>query len=382
MKKNRNKRLFNILAPIVFIIILLPLSPVLLSREHYSRDEQTNLVALTFDDGYSSWYTSIMPTLARYGLVATGFINDPDYISDFSWDDVHRLSDAGWEIGWHTARHRNVIKMGCTALISDFEICKAKFRDHDLPAPVSFAYPWGAHDSKSMAIVAGYFEAARTIHPGENNPASIRSNPYLLTSYKLKHGLPFIKEVINQNAGQGVLITLTGHVIGQTDMDSLKKPDLSDEEFEQLASFLYDNQAAGKINVVTFKEGVKIVRQRESSVRWTLKLDSPFDSWDKSYGLSFPNRYIDLYDFVFQRELRHYFPSIVPSFTPYLVLSLILGVTGVTCILGITNVIQCYRKRRSRRQMGFHLGRDDGLYARVSRVIQTALNRLKAVKPR
>jgi len=98
---------FQIVLAVLLALLLLPLVSIYLVEECSSEDGQT-LLALTFDDGYGSWSSNIMPTLAHYDLPATAFINDPDTRDSFTWADVKELYDAGWEIGWHTAEHINM----------------------------------------------------------------------------------------------------------------------------------------------------------------------------------------------------------------------------------------------------------------------------------
>ena len=71
------------------------------------------LVVLTFDDGNKSDTTHVAPLLKRYGFGATFFIteglnfleNKAHYVT---WKEVRELHEAGFEIGNHTRRHKNV----------------------------------------------------------------------------------------------------------------------------------------------------------------------------------------------------------------------------------------------------------------------------------
>lgn len=289
-KSKRSKLLF--IAVTLVGIFLVPLLPVTLAKES-NFEEQATIVVLTFDDGRKSWVSNIVPILSRYDLVATGFINSPDFLSDFTWDDVHALYNAGWEIGWHTSRHINLRNASRTAITDDFNACQSLFYDHGLPVPASFAYPWGKYDQKSVEIVAEYFQAARTIGRGVNWPSDVRDNPYQISSFKLKHGVSFVKDTVNKHLGQGVLIVFMGHSVGLADT---REPELSDEEFDIIAQFLYEKKNNGEIDIVTFGHGIQLLKQREHSYSWRIKLESPVDSWEEAYGIRIPYRYIEMRD--------------------------------------------------------------------------------------
>ena len=345
MKKNGRTRLSYTATAILLVIFLVPLSPVI-PVKGYAPEENQTLVALTFDDGFGCWTSNIMPALGRNGLTATGFINDPDFNPGFTWEDARALHAAGWEIGWHTAGHFSVSRAEPSLITSDFEMCRSLFIEHGLPAPVSFAYPWGEHDKKSMAIVSEYFQAARTIHQGVNSPVAIESNPYLLSSFKLKRGVACIEHIVNENIGQGVLLVLMGHVIG-TDAQ-WSSPELTQEEFEDLAQFLSEKEAAGEIDVVTLSEGVQRLAGRDDNPYWSFKLESPFTSLETTYGILVPTRYIQLYDFLVQRELRHNFPSAVPSVTPFIFIFLITCIFGFIGFSAGRSIAGRFRKKRDR----------------------------------
>ena len=73
------------------------------------------LVVLTFDDGNMTDRTFVGPLLKEYGFGGTFFVNKsggafghPERF--MTWEDVKWLHDAGFEIGNHTANHRNVRK--------------------------------------------------------------------------------------------------------------------------------------------------------------------------------------------------------------------------------------------------------------------------------
>jgi peptidoglycan/xylan/chitin deacetylase (PgdA/CDA1 family) len=153
---------------------------------------RSNLVILTFDDGYVDTLTQAAPLLARFGFGATCYLVS-DRLGDCSrWDDtrtgerkslmsteqVSAWLAAGMEIASHSRTHPML------HLVPDSE-AETEIRDSRSALQATFgttiehfAYPFGGFSSRTVELVrrAGYRSAA-TIHPGI---ASNRDDPHLL----------------------------------------------------------------------------------------------------------------------------------------------------------------------------------------------------------
>jgi peptidoglycan/xylan/chitin deacetylase (PgdA/CDA1 family) len=298
---------------IAFLALLLVLLFLVYLVKDCHSDKSQTLVAPTFDDGYSCWTSTVMPILEHYDLPGTAFINDPDYREDFTWTAVQELYNAGWEIGWHTAGHIDVSMADRSEIISDFNDCGILFKAHGLPTPVAFAYPFGGHSHNAMNIVSDYFLAARTIHHGVNSPCYIRENPAHLTAINLDKGLPFIKGVVNKYSQQGVLIVLFAHTVGQISEWQVS-PEMTVPEFEDFAGYLHQKEKEGCIDVVTFSEGVRRMKELQDTSHWYLQLDSPFNPWYEADDPPIPERYSTLYDILVHNFLEHRYPQIALFF--------------------------------------------------------------------
>lgn len=311
----RKLRWFHIVLASIIVFLLVSVSPVYPGRT-FSSENNTTLVVLTFDDGYSCWVTEAMPILQKYDLPASGYINDPDFREDFTWEDVVTLYEAGWEIGWHTATHMNVDVADRSAIIEDFTLGKNLFESHGLPAPVTFVYPSGRHDEESVEIASEFFLAARTTHHGVNTPLDVKENPTHLKQFNMDNGLPFIEKKIRKYQDQGMLIVLTAHTIEQV-AKWQKEPTMTTEEFEDLAEFLYQEEAKGNIDVVTLREGVEIIQNRNMTTSWGLKVDSPADTWFKFWKIPVPERYFVYYEEIIQDFIGHSNPGIARWFDKF-----------------------------------------------------------------
>jgi endoglucanase len=112
------------------------------------------VVTIQFDDG-SADQMDALPLLEAHGMAATfyvntGFIGDDTHLS---WDDLTTLAGAGNEIASHTVHHANLKHLKTQAARD--EVCgdRVTLFDHGFQ-PTSFAYPFGAFDADTEAVVA------------------------------------------------------------------------------------------------------------------------------------------------------------------------------------------------------------------------------------
>lgn len=141
-------------------------------------------VVVTFDDAYRSVLREGLPVLEGLGVPATVFVpsafatsQEPmawaemaDWLGTpfeaeldcMSWQELRRLSAAGWEIGSHSSSHQNLTSLGEAELEAELrdsrEECEA-----ELQRPcTALAYPFSAYDTrvKAAARDAGYATGA------------------------------------------------------------------------------------------------------------------------------------------------------------------------------------------------------------------------------
>jgi peptidoglycan/xylan/chitin deacetylase (PgdA/CDA1 family) len=132
-------------------------------------------VSLTFDDGLTSQY-EFAPTLAKHGVKATfylssGAIDNRGGGGTMSWKWAQELGAAGHEIGGHTLDELDLTDPAMPDEEKVRQVCqdRARLVEQGLN-PMSFAYPTGERDARTMEIVAqcGYDSARRA---GGVNPA-------------------------------------------------------------------------------------------------------------------------------------------------------------------------------------------------------------------
>jgi len=116
------------------------------------------LVVLTFDDSVRSHFTVVRPILKKYGFRATFFItegwdfatNKKDYMT---WEQIAQMHRDGFEIGNHTRDHLGITEKTLTRLPEQLEAIAARCEEHQIPRPVSFAWPGNASTPKAFELL-------------------------------------------------------------------------------------------------------------------------------------------------------------------------------------------------------------------------------------
>jgi len=142
------------------------------------------VVAVTFDDAYTSVLEIGLPILDRLGWPATVFVPTrfPDAggpmswqgidqwvggpheheLSCLSWDELRGLGDRGWEIGSHTRSHPHLTALGDGELRDELSGSRKRCEERlGRPCP-SIAYPYGDVDERvrQATAAAGYANGA------------------------------------------------------------------------------------------------------------------------------------------------------------------------------------------------------------------------------
>lgn len=150
---------------------------------------------VTFDDAYASIIRLGLPILERLGVPGTVFVptdaaseagrmawselaqwvggeHEPE-LRCMSWDELRRLSAAGWEIGSHTCSHPNLTELDADALAGELRSSRAACEEQMQRPCEVLAYPFGSYDRTVMnaAAAAGY---AGAVTLDERVTASLR----------------------------------------------------------------------------------------------------------------------------------------------------------------------------------------------------------------
>ncbi|PWI18312.1 polysaccharide deacetylase [Streptomyces sp. Act143] len=141
--------------------------------------DRTDLVGLTFDDGYADFVTAALPVLRRHGFGATLFALPGRLGGENAWDPlgprkplltadgIREAARAGIEIGSHGLSHVDLTRADDLRLKSEVVESRAELEELT-GAPVDgFCYPYGTVDRRAVDAVAGAgYRYACAIDPG------------------------------------------------------------------------------------------------------------------------------------------------------------------------------------------------------------------------
>lgn len=143
-----------------------------LVRERKPFPEKT--FVLTFDDGYRSVYDEAFPILGKHQLTATVFLTvggskqygPHDRLLPLggrqmlSWGEIREMKNAGIDFGAHTITHPDLTASDTAGM--EYEIIGSKeIIENNLGEGVlSFAYPYGKYDARSLDMAGRYFQCA------------------------------------------------------------------------------------------------------------------------------------------------------------------------------------------------------------------------------
>ena len=139
--------------------------------------DPVDAVSITFDDGFRNFAELAWPILRDHGISPTVFVAT-DHVGAtnawsrddrgipalplLDWEELGRLAGEGVEIGSHTRSHPRLAGMERDRLIDEIEGSGAEIEKRLGRRPRCFAYPYGSHDTASVAVVAREYGCACT----------------------------------------------------------------------------------------------------------------------------------------------------------------------------------------------------------------------------
>ncbi len=145
---------------------------------HNGIDGQSDLVAVTFDDGYREIYEHAFPVLLRYGIPATVYLAtryiDAQQHFDFgryarqevrpaplTWEQTRDMMTSGLvTVGAHAHSHADLTRLSVEAVREEVAQCRRVIADRLGSAPRHFAYPWGVLTPAVQRVVGECFQTA------------------------------------------------------------------------------------------------------------------------------------------------------------------------------------------------------------------------------
>jgi peptidoglycan/xylan/chitin deacetylase (PgdA/CDA1 family) len=145
-------------------------------------------LTITFDDGLASVFSLALPELEGIGATATVFVISSLVGETYRGCRVmtksmlNQLVSAKWEIGSHTATHKNLTELSDAAANAELESSKETLEKVISGKVSSLAYPYGAFNRRIIALTAKHYACARTVsqYPPLKVNALAPSDPYRL----------------------------------------------------------------------------------------------------------------------------------------------------------------------------------------------------------
>ena len=174
--------------------------PVVRPAELLELPPGTAAVALTFDDAFANFATLAWPLLRHHGLPATlyvaagwvgrtngwggGATGIPE-LSLLHWDELARMADEGLELGAHSMTHPDLRRVDADRLKDEIGGSAERIAERTGQRPTSFAYPYGAHDQRTVQAVRSIYDSActtelREVSEGEDRHRLPRLDAYYL----------------------------------------------------------------------------------------------------------------------------------------------------------------------------------------------------------
>ena len=135
--------------------------------------DDTDAVALTFDDGFETFATVAWPRLRAHGLRATLFVVSAHVggLNDWGdsgarpvprlpllgWDRLGSLASDGVQLGAHSRRHPDLTRLHPRAAIDEIDGSARDIQQHTGVVPRVFAYPFGHVTPAVAGMVANRF---------------------------------------------------------------------------------------------------------------------------------------------------------------------------------------------------------------------------------
>jgi peptidoglycan/xylan/chitin deacetylase (PgdA/CDA1 family) len=115
-------------------------------------------VVLTFDDGYSDFYSQALPLLKQHGFTGTLFMTT-DWIGKegeekrmLNWRELAEIEQAGIEIGAHSCKHPQLDQLPENLIREELYVSKSQLEDNlGLKVP-GLAYPFGYSNAKVRRV--------------------------------------------------------------------------------------------------------------------------------------------------------------------------------------------------------------------------------------
>ena len=218
------------------------------------------LVTLSYDDGYSSWYTKSLPLHSYYNIPATYNIigekiyeGDPHYMTS---GEIWVASDLGIEIASHTFTHPFLTSVPAEQIHE--ELVQTNEWLIDLVGKVdTLAIPYSAYSLEIRDIAKEYYKGIRVFDSETNRPDNY--DPYWLKSFAIVNTMEFdtIKSWIDRAVEERSWVIIMLHGISE---DRLEEYETTPEILQDILQYI-NSYSRDELLPVTTVEGLTLTEQ-------------------------------------------------------------------------------------------------------------------------
>lgn len=214
------------------------------------------LVSLTFDDGWVSAYTTVLPLLEWYEMPGTFYIisnviGQKGYLSK---EQLLALHEKGNEIGAHSIDHSNLANL--LPSLVEAQLSKPKrLLTNLIHVPVTdFAAPYGSVSPLVLQLLPKYYDSNRSSFIGYNTKIGFNRYGLLVQHINNKTSEEEIKAQLKFAAAHRYWLIYMYHQVDDSGLQWSTTP----EAFEKQLQAIQES----KIPVVTIREGLNEVMQQ------------------------------------------------------------------------------------------------------------------------
>jgi len=256
-------------------------------------DKLQPMVTLSFDDGYTSDHSIVMPVFEELGLRGTFFVISDNigksrFMTEEQVIDVSRFN----EIGSHTKTHPVLTELTDEEIRIELSESKLAIQDVIGKEVTTLCYPYGNNNQRITNLVSGYYDGARAITKNavdpELNPDSNRGNqgtysPYSgrleqVTVYGTKTKEAILaksadplhfqdwKNIIDDflSLDEPAWYVFMFHEVYEDDDSDKPENRMNKSLFKQCMEYLNEKKRDKELDVVTFKEGLQRINNAQS----------------------------------------------------------------------------------------------------------------------
>ena len=167
-------------------------------------------IAITLDDGNVNDYTNAYRLAAERGIPITSYIISSQIgtTGRLTWDQIYEMRAAGHGVEDHTSTHVNLPTLTAEQIHTQMQSTDSAFQTAGLPKPEHIAYPWGANNADTRAIVAEYRVTGRAT----KRRGSVPNRPGLHRIRSFEIGEGYVEDTATVNGW--VDAAISGHIDG------------------------------------------------------------------------------------------------------------------------------------------------------------------------